>query len=80
MNENMSMIIWSGTVLIVRLKIAKVSVFCCLIGYNSYEYYFILNVVLGRCFKDIIFVELLDNIQLDVWSSFRDYQGEKNIP
>jgi hypothetical protein len=53
-------------VLIVRLKIAKVSVFCCLIGYNSYEYYFILNVVLGRCFKDIIFVELLDNIQLVV--------------
>jgi hypothetical protein len=44
MNENMSMIIWSGTVLIVRLNIASVSGFCCLIGYNSYKYYFISNV------------------------------------
>jgi hypothetical protein len=67
-------------VLIVRLKIASVSVFYCLIGYNSYEYYFISNVILGRCFKHIIFVELLHNIQLVVWSSFRDYQGYKNIP
>ena len=52
--------------LIVRLNIASVSGFCCLIGYNFYEYYFISNVVLGRCFKNIIFVELLDNIQLVV--------------
>jgi hypothetical protein len=53
-------------VLIVRLNIVSVSGLCCLIGYNSYEYYFISNVVLGRCFKNIIFVELLDNIQLVV--------------
>ena len=66
--------------LIVRLKIASVIGFCCLNGYNSYEYYFISNVVLGRCFKNISFVELLDNIQLVVWSSLEIIKGYKNIP
>jgi hypothetical protein len=54
-------------------------VIICLIGSNSYKFYFILHVALESCFKYIFVVELLDNIQFAVWSSFRDYQECKSI-
>jgi hypothetical protein len=44
-------------------------VIICPIGSNSYELYFVLHVALESCFKYIIFVELLDNIQFVVWSN-----------
>ena len=55
-------------------------VIICLIGSNSYEFDFLLHVALESCIKYIIFVELQNNIQFVVWSSFRDYQECKSIP
>ena len=75
--NELAMIRRSGTVFIVFLTLLRLVIFC-LIGSNSYEFYFLLHVALESCFKYIIFVELQNNIQFVVWSSFRDYQ-EYNI-